>query len=436
MERMTAREKVLADSFQLSNIFEHLDLNSVKNVRLVTKQWRSVASGDARSSRFWVKSRLRVNDDNISEVMQSSVIKLVPQMDIAWFFGHLENNFGKFERLLRAVAAGEFSQLKKITMVCCKQPTFSDPELLSRVMIRLEELDVRKSNLSTDQLRALLDTVLEAEDLRLKRLFMYDLENLPEIPENIRIGAAVRLEETDLQTSFASEESLIDWFNFIAESPVMNLRSLTTCGIAYDILPEVVASALVRAENVRAQFLSEDAQIALFKKITNTDDIKLRRLVISYSDLSILSPDILAETVVTLEDIDISETKLTPDQVQGIFDKISSCENLALRRLTVKGNNLSSVPAPHLVRAISRLEEIDLDKTHLHHQDQVVPIFTLLAERKSSKLLKIRLENNCVDSVPSELIEQMTMNSSVDCYCDNWDIWWKSILSTYKTEYL
>ena len=37
MERMTAREKVLADSFQLSNIFEHLDLNSVKNVRLVTK---------------------------------------------------------------------------------------------------------------------------------------------------------------------------------------------------------------------------------------------------------------------------------------------------------------------------------------------------------------------------------------------------------------
>ena len=425
MERKTAREKVLTDSFQLNNIFEYLDLNSVKNVRIVTKQWRSVTSDDARSLRFWVKSRLRVNDDNISEVMQSSVSKLVPQIDIAWFFGHFVNNFGKFERLLRAVAAGEFSHLKKISVMCSQQPTFSDPELLSQVMVRLEELDVRKSNLSTDQLRALLDTVLKAEDLRLKRLFIYDLENLPEVPENIRMEAAVKLEETDLQTSFASKESLIEWFDFIAESPVMNLRSLTTCGIASEILPEVLAAALVRAENVRAKFLSEDAHIALFKKITNTDDIKLRQLVINYSDLSHVPPDILEETLVTLEEIDLSVTNLTPEQVQGIFDKISTCENLKLRKLMVKGNNLSSVPAPHLVQAISRLEEIDLDKTHLHHQDQVIPIFTLLAERKSSKVLKIRLENNCVDSVPSELIEQMNMNSSVDCYYDNWDIWWK-----------
>ena len=126
------------------------------------------------------------------------------------------------------------------------------------------------------------------------------------------------------------------------------------------------------------------------------------------SDLSHISPDILAQAVVRLEEIKVA-TKLTLRQVEGIFNKIADCENFALKRLNMYRKDLSSVPAEVLVKVISSMETVDLRFAHLTPA-QINNIFTLVAERKSSKLRKVHFWKNDISSVPDGLRER-AMNS-------------------------
>ena len=75
--------------------------------------------------------------------------------------------------------------------------------------------------------------------------------------------------------------------------------------------------------------------------------------------LSHISPDILAQAVVRLEEIKVA-TKLTPRQVQNIFSTIADCENFALKRFNMYRKDLYSVPAEVLVKVISSMETVDL----------------------------------------------------------------------------
>ena len=75
---------------------------------------------------------LEVNDGNVSEVMQSRVIKLVPEIK----FGDLNQNqqaLGMLAQLFSTLVAGDLSQLKKITFDSCDFSSIS-PELFSQAV--------------------------------------------------------------------------------------------------------------------------------------------------------------------------------------------------------------------------------------------------------------------------------------------------------------
>ena len=115
---------------------------------------------------------------------------------------------------------------------------------------------------------------------------------------------------------------------------------------------------------------------------------KLRnlKLGLGHTDLSSISPDVLADALVGLDNIrlDLKDTKLTPHQAQSIFHKMASCENLALKSIDVGNNNFSSVPADVLVEAIFRLESVGLNNTHLTPV-QINAIFKRISSRKLKK---------------------------------------------------
>ena len=71
--------------------------------------------------------------------------------------------------------------------------------------------------------------------------------------------------------------------------------------------------------------------------------------------------------------------------------------------------DLSSVPAEVLVKVISSMETVDL-RFALLTPAQINNIFTLVAERKSSKLRKVHFWKNNISSVPDGLRER-AMNS-------------------------
>ena len=109
-------------------------------------------------------------------------------------------------------------------------------------------------SLSTDQHRAILDKIIETEDLKLKK---YDVNqrHLSGVPADIIMTAAVKLEMTSIYGSLKCSES----FKFIAESPIMNLKRLKThwsissitIGTPPDAPPDVLAAAAVRVEDSR-----------------------------------------------------------------------------------------------------------------------------------------------------------------------------------------
>ena len=132
----------------------------------------------------------------------------------------------------------------------------------------------------------------------------------------------------------------------------------------------------------------------------------------SGNDLSSVREDLLVKAISRLERVELEDTRLTPNQVQRIFYKIANCENLKLTELVICRNNLSSVPADVLVRAIARLKIIRLRGTDLQGA-QILAIFTLVAERRSSSLREVDLGRVDISSssVPDELRERAKNNS-------------------------
>ena len=80
--------------------------------------------------------------------------------------------------------------------------------------------------------------------------------------------------------------------------------------------------------------------IKQFNKIASSEDIKLRSLGSHYSDLSHISPHVLADALLRLEYVDLGYTKLTLDQVHTIFDEIANCETFKLNELNLSWSNL------------------------------------------------------------------------------------------------
>ena len=208
------------------------------------------------------------------------------------------------EQVFRAIVAGKLSLLKIIRSKNNLCLSSINPELFSEAVIRLEVFDGENIHLSTDHYRAILDKIIETEDLKLKRYDIARQSYLSGIPADTVMKAAVKLEETNIY-----KDTLIDYDLFIvkcfAESPIMNLKRLVVeWRWMTDVPPDVLAADMVRFEEVNMKGglvtsdLSDDHFFALFNKIANSKDIKLRKLE-TFDDLSHISPDILAEAVIT-----------------------------------------------------------------------------------------------------------------------------------------
>ena len=141
--------------------------------------------------------KLVVDDVNVIEVMQSRVIKLVAEFKFSRLASNQKTD-AMLEQFFTAIAAGELSQLKTVSWRDCDLSLFSSisPELMSEAVVRLEQSDLEYSELSTDQVRAILDKIIKTEDLKLKKLNLPS-EKLSVIPADILMKAAVKVGQTN-----------------------------------------------------------------------------------------------------------------------------------------------------------------------------------------------------------------------------------------------
>ena len=81
--------------------------------------------------------------------------------------------------------------------------------------------------------------------------------------------------------------------------------------------------------------------------------------------------------------LDLGFTYLTDAQVTDIFTVMANCKSLPLYDLDISGNDLTSVPAEDLGRAVSRIKKFDMSEASLT-PSQITQIFTVIAEGESN----------------------------------------------------
>ena len=226
-------------------------------------------------AKFWLCGRLILTERNFREAINSRIIQLMPEIRVSQL---LRNDV---EELLVEVAGGRLPQLK--TIVGDNSTDFSsiDPELFSQAVVQLEQCNLEHCNLSNSQLEAIMNKIIETEDLRLKCLEV-DWRNLldTDIPADTRARAAVKLEHTNIHHWLHGSE-VINLFQVMADSPIFKMKHVNTAyhfgDSVSDISPDVLSDALVRVEKVLDfKKMSRQQSRCLLYKIVNSENINIK----------------------------------------------------------------------------------------------------------------------------------------------------------------
>ena len=326
----------------LETVFRHLSPSDIKTASLVSKTWRRILN----RPRFWSKMKLIVcnQSDRTFKVMKSRLIQLVSEIEISGI-GEVKTNL--IEKLFSMIVSGKLPQLKIIHTrgnKCSGNFNLSSlsPELISQTVIRLEKCDFKMCNFSANQIRTILDNIIQTKHLKLKELFLLNYSQRKEfytipIPANIMMQVALRLEVSDI-TFLRSDEDIKSWYKLIGETHILRMRYLENYRNTFFVPPDVLTTAMLRIENIEMSMLTTNQSLYLFNKIVSSENMKLKKIRLKNCDLSHISPDILSQGVFRLEEIIIyEEIIITPQQIQSISNKIATPrgDNFTIKRLVI-----------------------------------------------------------------------------------------------------
>lgn len=397
----------------MERIFEYLDIENIMSCVLVCRQWRTVGE----RPKFWSNESLKVTEDNCHDVIESRRITIVPEI----WLDSVENSIEIFEFLFRALMENRL-QLKRLFYFAFyeHQPELVDlslleADLLSKAIVKLEEFHLSATTcmifpgeLSSVQLNSIFTAIDQTQDLKLKILNICKDLRFSEVSSDIMASAVVKLEETDILKQDLTPTQIDCMFNKIAQSPIVKIRSFEESSMLQcsSVSPDVFGDALVRIETVvlrgRDDIVSQTKVSSLMRKIAVIEDMALRTLRLLWVNLSHIPPVIVSDAVVKLEELSVTRG-LTDHLAKAILMKVGTSAGMKLKALTLKNDDLHSVPSETIAKAVSRLEKITLYNCDLS-TSQLQSIFCQVAEGKSSKLEDISVSQNNVSQVPTELL--------------------------------
>ena len=357
-EDLSPVDLVRSNSVILTLVFSFLSPGDVKSVALVCRDWSRLVE----LPRFWTWARLTLSWENIEERAASVRLRNIPRVVIE-----------------RGVSGSQLDWLfltqetVSLTSLNFRGADLSgvSAKLVSEVVLRLEQVEFHDTDLSSDQVEAIFTGILERRPLTLRTLKL-SLADLSSVPPAVLATALVKLEEVRLLSSNQlSREQIVFLYNEMLTSTELRLRKLKLHNIDLSpIAPEDLSAALLRLENVdlSATKLTEPQVQALILHTAQTPELKLRSLRLfsketSNPSLLRVSPSHLAQALVRLEKVDLTNFILIPEQGKAVFKAIVSSPSLKLRRLTlVAGLYLLFARRceDYISEALARLETVNI----------------------------------------------------------------------------
>ena len=314
------------------------------------------------------------------------------------------------ESVLEAVHQG---QLEKLELHLTNIPTSVDWGLLSRAVTKAQKCWIFEGK--PGQLKTILRGVVNTPDTTLKNLILRGHE-LEEVCPSMLARAAVRLDTLCLGACCSAQFGEI--ITRLASTENSKLRELTCPGSDLSHLsPQIVAGALVKLQTIddsvfgtfrNVNFTPE--QIAqLFSKIKDTGDLRLTDLDFSGSsaDTSQVTPEVFAGAISRLERADIG---VTPAQVQSLLTRIK-LGGSKLKNLWFRSPDLSAVSTEDILGAFKMLEDVLLSSA-VFTANQLRAILTMVTEGSQGRLrsLFINYGFNFNDEDAHDLLDDETVD--------------------------
>ena len=356
---------------------------------LSCRLWYDVLHSPSPHSRAaWKWANLRVDftlhPDQREALGHSRKAAVVPDINIRFGTKHM------VEFVLEAVHQG---QLEKLELHLTNIPTSVDWGLLSRAVTKAQECWIFEGK--PGQLKTILRGVVNTPDSTLKNLKLRGHRHeLEEVCPSMLARAAVRLDNLGLRACCSAQFGEI--ITRLASTENSKLRELICPGSDISHLsPQIVAGALVKLKTIEdsvfgtfrnAKFTPE--QIAhLFSKIKDTGDLKLTELFFSSADISQVTPEVFAGAISRLERAEIG---VTPAQVQSLLTRIK-LGGSKLKDLWLRSPDLSAVSTEDILGAFKMLEEVSLSGA-VFTANQVRAILTMVTEGSQGRLTSLFID--------------------------------------------
>ena len=147
---------------------------------------------------------------------------------------------------------------------------------------------------------------------------------------------------------------------------------LETGELSYLVLTEKISTTtlcnIIRTpgqDSIKICVVSPGKETCIFKTILLTEELELRNLDIGWNDLSSVPADILAKAVLRLTRVNLRDCNLSNEQTLAIFGTIYASEESELKYLDIGQNELSMVAPDILAKVVFRLEEINFECCNL-----------------------------------------------------------------------
>ena len=313
--------------------------------------WRETILSD--SGKFWRWAQLRVDSSlypsQADDLLNSSLFYIVPEIRISP--GSRPDVVGS---LLEAISEGETPRLKKLNLRCLAVKRIN-PSLVSRAVLQVQECVITDGGFR--HLWAILNRIATAEESNLRELAFHGDVEIGRMDPGTLAEALVKLKTIGYDLCSLSLGQINSLFSRIRDSQDLRLTELHPYWNVSMVPPEVFGGALLRLERVTLGSwtgVTADQLESLFRLLVShqeeAGESTLRELMLSSTDLSSVSPEVLVGAIQRLETVDFWSGKMTAEQITAILTMLKENRQERLKKLEIIGPDFGGALSPTLLQ--------------------------------------------------------------------------------------
>ena len=384
----------------LLGIFELVSYKDLKNVVLVCRRWREIGE----TPRFWSSFPAKVKTRNMSvmsEMLSSRRMKQLKKLTIESTLSEEVSHTIMNHPVLREFKLSEEEEpqtiISVLNVICSRgykgtvldmseNDMFDiDPELLAKVVTKLQKLEINCTELTLQQAAAIFTAVSEEStmielDISDNDLSGVDPELLAKAVNNL---TTLYIENTNL--TLQQTEAILTAVSEGSKMIKLNIVENNMSGVDPGLLAKAVAN--LETLDIGRTELTQQQATAILSGISK--GTKLTKLNISLNNLSGVDSELLAKAVANLETLDIGSTERTECGATKILSGVSKGSEVT--QLNISYNNLYEGDRGLLVKALNNLESLDVIVTELITQQAAAILYSV---SDGSKLTKLNITGN------------------------------------------